>query len=156
MATRQIVIEGDAILRKKSRPIENFNSRLWELLDDMAESMKLANGAGLAAVQVGILKRVAVIEGEDGLIELVNPKIVSKSGEDIMIEGCLSVPGKHGTVKRPYSVKVSAFDRHGKPFEITVEGIIARAVCHEIDHMDGVLFIDKVIAFVVPEEEDEE
>ncbi|MCC3865837.1 peptide deformylase [Terrisporobacter petrolearius] len=144
MAIRQIAKIGEPVLRKKSKVVEKFDQKLIDLLEDMADTMYEADGVGLAAPQVSILKRVVVIDVGDGLLELVNPKIIETSGEQIDAEGCLSVPGENGEVKRPYVVKVRAQDRHGNTFEIEGEELLARAFCHEIDHLDGVLFVDKV------------
>ncbi|NLM50844.1 MAG: peptide deformylase [Clostridiaceae bacterium] len=152
MAIRQIRKIGDEVLTKRAREVDKFDDRLATLLDDMVETMRHADGIGLAAPQVGILKRAVVIDVGDGVIELVNPELVAAKGEQVDIEGCLSVPGKYGEVKRPQIVIVRAQDRHGKTFEVTGEGLLARALCHEIDHLDGKLFVDKVIRFVDPEE----
>jgi len=143
MAIRNIITDDDPMLRKKSREVTVFNARLHQLLDDMAETMAEACGAGLAAVQVGVLRRVALVDAGDGLVELINPEIIGTS-EEIQsgAEGCLSFPGWIGTVERPMSVTVRAQDRHGNPIEITGEGLKARAFCHELDHLDGVLFQD--------------
>ena len=155
MATRKILELGrDDMLRKRSRPVEKFDRRLWTLLDDMADTMYEADGAGLAAVQVGVLKRCVVIDVGDGLIELVNPEIVCAEGEMINAEGCLSVPGRRGTVKRPERVQVRACDRRGKPVQIEGDGFLAMALCHEIDHLDGVLYVDKMIEDVTGREEE--
>jgi peptide deformylase len=145
MALRNIIKKGDELLYKKSRPVEKFDERLWTLLDDMAETMHKANGCGLAAVQVGILRRVVVIDVSDGLIELVNPEIIKTSGSQQEVEGCLSCPGISGITKRPMRVTVRAQDRHGKEFTIAGDRLLARAFCHEIDHLDGKLFVDKII-----------
>lgn len=145
MALRNIVKLGDPILYKHSRVVEKFDEKLAVLIDDMVETMYNANGVGLAAVQVGILKRVVVIDVGDGIIELVNPEIVSKSGEQREVEGCLSLPGKSGVTLRPMKVQVKAQDRNGKWHIYTGEGLKARAFCHEIDHLDGVLFTSHVI-----------
>lgn len=142
MAIRKVVLYGDDILRKKSREVDKFDGRLHQLLDDMAETMYQQNGAGLAAVQIGILKRVITIDTGQGLIELVNPVILETSGMQNGPEGCLSIPEKFVDIKRPYKVKVRAFDRHGKPFTMEGTELLARAFCHEIDHLDGKLFID--------------
>lgn len=147
MALRQIVKDGDELLRKTSRPVEIFDKKLHVLLDDMAETMYNADGVGLAAVQVGMLRRICVIDVGEGRIELINPKIVGQSGEQEEVEGCLSVPGKYGVTKRPSHVIVEAYDRNGKKFRVKGEGLLARALCHEIDHLDGVLFTDKVIRY---------
>ena len=144
MAKRSIVRLGeDDILRKHCRAVERFDGRLAALLDDMAETMYAANGAGLAAPQVGILKRAVVVDAGGGLIELVNPEIVSAEGEQSGPEGCLSVPGRSGIVVRPERVTVRAQNAHGEPIEVTGEGFLARAFCHEIDHLDGKLYIDQ-------------
>ena len=147
MALRNIRKLGDDILRKKCRPVEEIDDRIKTLLDDMADTMYDANGVGLAAPQIGILKRIAVIDVGDGLIELINPEIISMSGSEIADEGCLSVPGKYGKVDRPTRVTVHATDRDGTKYEITGEGLLARALCHEIDHLDGTVFVDKVIEY---------
>lgn len=146
MALRQIVKFGEDILRKKSRPVTNFDERLWTLLDDMAETMRSKDGAGLAAVQVGVLRRAVVIDVHDehGLIELINPEIVSEEGTQIGGEGCLSAPNVWEEVERPNIVTVKAQDRNGKEFTLTGSALLSRAFCHEIDHLDGILFIDHV------------
>lgn len=156
MAIRNIRKYNDEILRKKSKKVEKFDERLKQLLNDMAETMYQANGVGLAAPQVGVLKRVVVIDTGDGLIELINPVIVEQEGEQIEVEGCLSIPDVLGEVKRPKKVKVYAQDRNGNNINVTGEDLLARAICHELDHLDGVLFIDKVIRFVDKEEQDKE
>ena len=139
---RKIVKLGDETLRKQSKPMQKFDLRLWLLLRDMADTMYKADGVGLAAPQVGILRRVVVVDTGDGLVELINPEIIAREGEQAGAEGCLSLPGRQGYVVRPLKVTVRAQDRKGKPFEITAEGLKARAFCHEIDHLDGVLYID--------------
>lgn len=150
MAKRTILNIGtDAdTLRKKSREVEKIDDRITTLLDDMAETMYEANGVGLAAPQVGVLKRVVVIDVGEGLIELINPVITYKKGEQIGAEGCLSVPGKAGTVARPEKVKVRAKNRNGEEINIDAEGLLAVALCHEIDHLSGTLFIDSVIEYI--------
>lgn len=156
MAKLKIVKVGDDILRKKCRPVEEITPRILRLLDDMAETMREANGVGLAAPQVGILRRIVVIEVEEGnLIELINPKIIAYAGEQEGTEGCLSVPNKWGTVKRPMHVTVRALNRYGEEFEITGSEFLARAFCHELDHLDGKLYIDiaSAIETVPPEEQ---
>ena len=145
MALRNIRIKGDPILKLKSRPVERFDDKLAELLDDMQETMYKADGCGLAAVQVGVLKRVVVIDTGSGLLELVNPVILETKGEQHEIEGCLSVPGESGITNRPYWVKVQAQDRHGVMHEYTGEGLLARAFCHETDHLDGHLFTERLV-----------
>ena len=143
---RKILKLGDETLRKTSKPMPKFDLRLWLLLRDMADTMYDANGVGLAAPQVGILRRVVVIDVQDehGLIELVNPQIIAVEGEQAGSEGCLSVPGRLGYVVRPQKVTVRAQDRKGKFFELTGEDLLARALCHEIDHLDGVMYVDKM------------
>ncbi len=144
MAIRKIAQIGDPVLRKKAKVVQKFDQKLIDLLEDMADTMYEADGVGLAAPQVSILKRVVVIDVGDGIIELINPEIISTSGEQIDAEGCLSVEGETADVKRPYVVKVRAQDRNGNTFEIEGEELLARAFCHEIDHLEGVLFVDKV------------
>lgn len=145
MALREIVKFGEDILRKKCRPVTVFDEKLWILLDDMKETMEKAEGAGLAAPQVGILRRVCVVNVRDkhGIIELVNPEIIAAEGTQLGGEGCLSAPGEWEEVERPAKVTVKAQDRNGNEFTMTGEGLLARAFCHETDHLDGVLFIDK-------------
>lgn len=152
MATRKIVKLGDDTLRKVCKKQEKFDLRLWTLLKDMADTMYKAEGVGLAGPQVGILRRVVVIDVGDGLVELVNPEIIASSGTQCGREGCLSLPGRQGIVTRPDKVTVRAQDRKGKPFEFEAEGFFARAVCHELDHLDGVLYIDKMERELTPEE----
>ncbi len=143
MAKLKIVKLGDDILRKVCRPVDKITPRILTLLDDMAETMHAADGVGLAAPQVGVLRRIVVIEVEEGnLIELINPKIIAFSGSQEDTEGCLSVPGKFGTVTRPMHVTVRALNRKGETFDITGSGLLARAFCHELDHLDGKLYID--------------
>ena len=143
MAKLKIVKIGDDTLRKVCRPIEKIGPRVRTLLDDMVETMRAANGCGLAAPQVGILRRIAVIEVEPGeVLELINPKIIAYSGEQKEEEGCLSIPGRAGITTRPMNVTVRAYDREGKIVEYTGSGLLARAFCHELDHLDGKLFID--------------
>ena len=145
MAIRNIIQVGDEILRKKSKPVKEFDQKLAELLDDMRETMVKNDGCGLAGVQVGILRRVVVLDVNHMKIELINPEIVDSYGESIEREGCLSVKGETGYVKRPSEVTVKAFDRYGNEFILTGVDMLARALCHEIDHRDGILYIDKVI-----------
>lgn len=145
MATRQIIERGDETLGKVCRPVTNFDERLHQLLDDMRETLELAHGYGLAAPQVGILRRVCLVTGsDDKIIELVNPELVETSGEQGGYEGCLSVPGLYGWVKRPAKAKVRAQDRNGNFFEVEDEGMTARCFCHEIEHLDGHLFTEHV------------
>ena len=152
MAIRIIVKVPDPILTKKCRVVENFDERLWILLDDMKDTVKAANGAGLAAPQVAVLKRVCVIDTEDGYFELVNPVIKSARGEQSGLEGCLSVPKKYGTVVRPEKLTVEAQDRFGKKQVYKVQGFTARAFCHEIDHLDGIVYTSKAKDFVDDED----
>lgn len=153
MAIREIRKAPDEILFKKSRPVTAFDERLRELLDDMADTMYEANGVGLAAVQVGILKRICVIDDGEGIIELINPVITEESGSQTGTEGCLSFPGKWGIVTRPEHVTVRAFDRDGNEVEFKGSGLLARAFCHEIEHLDGHAFVEKAERFIDPEEE---
>ena len=147
MALREIRKSGDEILRKKSREIQEVTDRVRTILDDMAETMYHAEGGGLAACQVGILKRLVVIDIGEGLLKLVNPDFVLQEGEQIVEEGCLSFPDVWGRLKRPERVVVRALDENGK--EITVEGtgLLAKCLCHELDHLDGIVFKDKIIEF---------
>lgn len=143
MAIRKILTEGDRTLRLHSRPVREVTPHICELLDDMAQTMRKANGCGLAAPQVGVLRRVVVVETEPGeLYELINPELIYQEGEQKEIEGCLSIPGKQGITTRPQKVRVRAVGRDGKLHEYEGEGLLARAFCHEIDHLDGILFID--------------
>ena len=145
MAVRQLRYEDDEILRKKSRVIDNIDEKIKTLVDDMIETMYESDGVGLAAPQVGILRRVVVIDIGEGPIVMINPEIVSEEGEVIDFEGCLSVPGKSGKVKRPKKVKVKYTDIEGKENILEGEDLLARACCHEIDHLDGILYVDRVI-----------
>lgn len=145
MAIRNIRISTDEVLRKICKPVKEITPNLLTLLDDMADTMYEANGVGLAAPQVGILKRAVVIDIGEGLVELINPEILETSGSQTDDEGCLSVPGKYAPVERPSYVKVKAMDREGKEFIIEGEELMARALCHEIDHLDGILYIDKAL-----------
>lgn len=155
MALRNILTEEDPTLRKVSRPVTKFDDRLHELLDDMAETLEDARGVGLAAPQVGILRRVVVVDVGEEIMELINPEIISQSGEQTGMEGCLSVPGKYGIVTRPNVVKVRAQDRFGEWYEAEGEELIARAFCHELEHLDGHLYVDKVERFLTQEELEE-
>lgn len=153
MALRRIVEQGDECLEKVCRPVKDFNRRLHILLDDMAETLREANGAGLAAPQVGVLRRVCIVMDEnEEIIELINPVIVSQEGEQTGLEGCLSVPGKWGVVTRPDRVKVQAQDRNGVLFVREGQGLTARAFCHEIEHLDGHLFVEHVDHFLSEQE----
>lgn len=143
MAIRNVVQIGDETLRTKCFPVENFDEGLWTLLDDMKDTVKKEQGAGLAAPQVGILRRVVVVDVEEGYFEFVNPRILLQKGEQTGWEGCLSVRGKRGLVSRPMKVKLVYQDRNGNERSLQAKGFFARAVCHELDHLDGVLYIDK-------------
>ena len=144
MALRQIITGNSEILRKKCREVTDFDQRLWDLLDDMKDTMYHADGVGLAAPQVGILKRVVVIDIGEGLIELINPEIISEKGKQDGSEGCLSFPGEFGNVIRPNKVTIKAQDRYGKEFTMQGKELLARAFCHEIDHLNGRVFLDLV------------
>lgn len=146
MAIRNIVQLGDDVLRKRSYEVKDFDEKLHILLDDMKETLALAQGAGLAAPQIGVLKRVFVVDVQEGYFEFVNPVIISQKGAQTGSEGCLSVRGQYGTVKRPNKVEIKAFDRNGKEFRLRAEGFFARAICHENDHLDGILYIDKAVS----------
>ena len=153
MALRKILTDGDPALHKMCRPVTSFDARLHTLLDDLKETLADANGAGLAAPQVGILRRVViVVDAEDNMLELVNPEILSREGEEDAVEGCLSFPGEFGFVTRPYKVKVRYQDRTGQVLEKEGEDLFARCVCHELDHLDGVLFVDKASQILTKEE----
>lgn len=152
MAIRNIRKLGDDILRKKCRTVDTIDNRIITLLDDMKETMYEANGVGLAAPQVGILKRIVVIDVGEGPIELINPEIVDTVGSVTSPEGCLSVPGKWGTVTRPQRVTVKALDRSGEEIIVTGEDMLAKALCHELDHLEGVVFVDKVEEYIDPED----
>ena len=144
MGIRNIRVNDDPILKKVSRPVEVFDERLFVLLDDMKDTLYKADGCGLAAVQVGVLKRVVLVDVGDGLIELINPEIIEQEGEQFEVEGCLSIPGKNGITKRPMSVKVKAQNRNGQWCQYKGEGLKARAFCHEIDHLDGHLYTERL------------
>ena len=153
MGTRRIVVEGEDWLQKKCRQVTDFNRRLHILLDDMKETLEEAQGAGLAAPQVGVLRRaVIVVDDDETMIELVNPELLAYSGEQTGPEGCLSVPGKWGMVTRPYSVKIRAQDRDGNWFELEREEMTARCLCHEIEHLDGHLYVEHIDHFLSDEE----
>lgn len=156
MAIRKIVEIGDEKLRKVCKPVEKFDKRLEVLLDDMADTMYAANGVGLAGPQVGILRRVAVIDVGDGLFKMINPEIVERDGEQSGPEGCLSVPGRSGIVTRPNVVTVKYTDENGQPVTLRAEEFFARAICHELDHLDGVLYIDKMDREIFDDEEYDE
>lgn len=153
MAIRKIVTQGDPMLTKRCRPVTDFNGRLHQLLDDMKDTLGEAQGAGLAAPQVGVLRRaVIVVNDSDEMLELINPEILSQSGEQTGPEGCLSVPGKWGMVTRPYRVRVRAQDRFGNWFEVEGEELTARCFCHEIEHLDGHLYVEHIDHFLSEEE----
>lgn len=143
MSQRYVVQVGDPILRKVCKEVKNFNGELAALLDDMKTTVRAEDGAGLAAPQIGVDARAVVVDVEEGFFELVNPVIYSQKGEQIGPEGCLSVKGKQGTVPRPEKVKLEYRDRNGRKHKLTAEGFFARAICHELDHLDGILYIDK-------------
>ena len=143
MAVMKILQTGDETLRKISEPVKTFDINLWNLLSDMKDTLEEAKGAGLAAVQVGVLKRIFIVSVEEGFYEFINPKILGTSGSQYGAEGCLSVKGKWGDVKRPKKVTLEAFDRYGKKFKIVARDFFAKAVCHEYDHLDGILYTDK-------------
>jgi peptide deformylase len=143
MAIRGVVQVGDEVLRQKCFPVETFDEKLWALLEDMRDTVKKEQGAGLAAPQVGILRRAVVVDIEEGYFEFINPVIVQQKGEQTGWEGCLSVRGKSGIVSRPMKVTLSYQDRYGEKHTLKAKGFFARAICHELDHLDGVLYIDK-------------
>ena len=152
MALRNIVTDGDPILGKICKKVEKFDKKLCVLLDDMYETMNKANGVGLAAPQIGLMRRICVIDVGEGVIELINPEIIETAGTQDGAEGCLSFPGEYGMVERPNYVKVRAQDRNGEWYEIEGEELLARAFCHEIDHLNGVVFKSKVSRMLDPEE----
>lgn len=155
MAIRQIVKEGDSVLTKKCREVVKFDERLAILIDDMIETLHLANGVGLAAPQVGVLRRVVIVDVGEGPIELVNPKIIAYSGEQESLEGCLSCPGEWGITRRPDYVKVKAQDRNGNEFTVEGKELLAKAFCHELDHLEGILYKQKAIRMLTPKEIEE-
>ena len=152
MGLRKILTDKDPALHKVCRPVEKFDGRLHKLLDDMKETLADANGVGLAAPQVGILRRVVLVDTGDEVLELINPSLLETSGEQEGAEGCLSVPGKYGLVKRPNYAKVRAQDRYGNWFEAEGEELIARCFCHELDHLDGILYTEVMERFLTEEE----
>ena len=154
MATLNIIKEGDPILRKISKPVKEITPRILRLLDDMKETLIAAEGAGLAAVQVGVLRRIVLVEHEKaGLLVLINPEIIKSSdARQQELEGCLSIPGKWGITDRPESVTIRAMDRNGKYFTMSGDGLSARAFCHELDHLDGILYTDRAVHMLTPEE----
>ena len=155
MAIRQIRYSGDPILRKNSREVTEINDRIKILLEDMVDTMYKYDGVGLAAPQVGVLRKVVVIDIGEGIIKLINPEIIEAHGENIDIEGCLSVPNRVGTVKRPETVKVKYLDEQGEEKIMEGTGLLAKALCHEIDHLHGILFTDNMIQEVFPKEDEE-
>ena len=153
MALREILTQGDPVLTKTCRPVEKFDRKLHDLLDDLKETLTQANGMGLAAPQVGILRRaVVILDDDDKMMELVNPEILEESGEQRGPEGCLSVPGKWGMVTRPNRVRIKAQDRYGNWFEAEGEGLMARCFCHEIEHLNGHLYVEHIDHFLTEEE----
>ena len=156
MALRNIVLQGEPCLTKKCRPVTEFNGRLHTLLDDLKDTLLDSGGVGLAAPQVGILRRVVIVDTGEEILELVNPELVETSGEQCGAEGCLSVPGKYGLVKRPNYAKVRAQDRNGEWFEAEGEELIARCFCHELDHLDGIVYTEVMERFLTEEELEQE
>jgi peptide deformylase len=152
MGLRKILTDKEPALHKTCRPVTEFDSKLHKLLDDMQETLEEANGVGLAAPQVGILRRVVIVDTGDGILELINPTLLETDGEQEGAEGCLSVPGKYGWVTRPYYAKVRAQDRNGEWFEAEGEELIARCFCHELDHLDGILYTQVMDRFLTEEE----
>ena len=152
MGLRKILTDKDPALHKVCRPVEKFDGRLHKLLDDMAETLEQANGVGLAAPQVGILRRVVLVDTGEEILELINPTLLETSGEQIGAEGCLSVPGKYGLVKRPNYAKVRAQDRYGNWYEAEGEELTARCFCHELDHLDGIVYTEVMERFLTEEE----
>lgn len=153
MAIIHIRKEGDPILRMKSRPVDKISPRIIQLLDDMKDTLHKAEGVGLAAVQVGVLRRIVIVETEPGkLYEMINPEIIEESGKQNELEGCLSLPGKWGITDRPKSVTVKATDRNGKEYTVSGDDLLARALCHELDHLDGKLYTDRAIRMLTEDE----
>lgn len=157
MAILNIVKEGDPVLRKICRPVTEITPRTLQLLEDMKETLHKADGCGLAAPQVGVLRRIALVKVEKGkLYELINPEIIAREGTQNEMEGCLSIPGEWGITERPEKVTVRAMNRNGEMYEVSGEGLMARALCHELDHLDGVLYKDKAIHMLTKEEIEEQ
>ncbi len=152
MGLRKILTDKEPALHKVCKPVEKFDAKLHKLLDDMAETLEEANGVGLAAPQVGILRRVVIVDTGEQILELVNPTLLETDGEQVGAEGCLSVPGKYGLVKRPYYAKVRAQDRDGNWFEVEGEELIGRCFCHELDHLDGIVYTEVMERFLTEEE----
>lgn len=155
MSLRTILTQGDPALAKRCHPVEKFDEKLHDLLDDMKETLAQANGVGLAAPQIGILRRVVIVmDDQENMVELINPQIIASDGEQTGLEGCLSVPGKYGVVTRPATATVRAQDRNGDFFEMSGEGIVARCFCHELEHLDGHLFTERAPKLYTNEELD--
>lgn len=152
MAIRKVVLDPNPVLLKKSKVVSNFDERLWDLLDDMKETMEVENGVGIAAVQVGVLKRAVLVSINNLFFELINPQILDQKGEQVGVEGCLSIPGVQGYVKRPQYVVVKANDRYGNEYVISAENELAVVMCHEIDHTNGILFTSKMEKLYTGEE----
>lgn len=152
MALRRILGKDEDTLRKVSRPVTKIDKRIDTLIDDMLETLEDAKGAGLAAPQVGVLRRIVIVDVGDGPIIMINPEIISREGEQETVEGCLSIPGEWGLTRRPMKVKAQYTDRNGDDWEIEGEGLLAKAICHEVDHLDGILYTDIVIRMVDPSE----
>lgn len=155
MALRIIKVDGDPVLRKKSRHVDKVDDRILSFLADMEETMRDADGIGLAAPQVGILRRLVVIDIGEGILKIINPEIIEEDGEVIDVEGCLSVPGLSGTVERPESLKLKYTNEDNEIVELEATGLLARAICHEIDHLNGILYIDKVIEYIEDNEDED-
>lgn len=155
MAIRKVVIDPNPVLYKKSKTVHTFDERLWELLDDMKQTMEVENGVGIAAVQVGVLKRAVLVSINNLFLELINPEILKQSGEQTGVEGCLSIPGIQGYVKRPKQIEIKACDRYGNEYKMTVQNEVAVVMCHEIDHTNGVLFTSKMERPYTGEENEE-
>lgn len=154
MAVYRILKLGESILRQQARPVPAINANILKLLDNMADTMYEARGVGLAAPQIGISKRVVVVDAGDGLIELINPQVFGGEGQEVGVEGCLSIPGLEGEVGRIAKVRISGLNREGETITLEAEGLLSRALQHEIDHLDGILFIDKAIRLFEPESQD--
>ena len=152
MGLRKILTDKEPALHKVCKPVDKFDGKLHKLLDDMQETLADANGVGLAAPQVGILRRVVIVDTGDGILELINPELIETDGEQVGAEGCLSVPGRYGLVKRPYTAKVRTQDRDGNWYEAEGEELIARCFCHELDHLDGILYTQVMDRFLTEEE----
>jgi len=157
LAIRQVRINGDEILKKAARPVTDITPAMHELLDDMLETLRAKDAVGLAAPQVGVLRRIVVVEFEEELYELINPEILSQNGSQICNEACLSVPGRCGDIERPFEVTVRALNRHGEEITVTVDDFVASAFCHEIDHLNGILFLDNAtnVQFITNEQAEE-